>query len=52
GLGAAAIHMGWQIVVLDIDNGDQCLRLFKSNNVLGWLVFGGLVANAMLISTG
>ncbi len=43
GLALAAAHMARQIVVLDIDDGDQCLKLFKSNSTVGWLIFGGLV---------
>ncbi|WP_306119645.1 MULTISPECIES: 4-hydroxybenzoate octaprenyltransferase [unclassified Roseitalea] len=43
GLAAAALHMGNQIRVLDIDNADQCLALFRSNSSVGWLIFGGLV---------
>jgi 4-hydroxybenzoate polyprenyltransferase len=36
--------MARQIYVLDIDNPTQCLRLFHSNKVVGWLIFLGLVA--------
>ncbi len=43
GLIAAGAHMARQIIVLDIDDPDQCLRLFKSNNVVGWLIFLGLL---------
>ncbi|WP_157018334.1 4-hydroxybenzoate octaprenyltransferase [Mesorhizobium xinjiangense] len=43
GLVAAGVHMARQIRVLDIDNPDQCLRLFKSNNVVGWLIFLGFL---------
>ena len=43
GLLAAGAHMLRQIVVLDIDDPDQCLRLFKSNNEVGWLIFLGLI---------
>ncbi|QDZ00474.1 4-hydroxybenzoate octaprenyltransferase [Nitratireductor mangrovi] len=43
GLCAAAVHMTRQIRVLDIDDGPQCLRLFKSNNMVGWLIFAGFV---------
>ena len=43
GLLAAGAHMARQIVDLDIDNPDQCLRLFKSNSVIGWLIFLGLI---------
>jgi len=45
GLIAAGAHMGWQIVRLDIDDGDRCLQLFRSNTQTGWLVFLGLVAD-------
>ncbi|MCI5076673.1 4-hydroxybenzoate octaprenyltransferase [Oricola sp.] len=48
GLAAAAVHMLWQIRVLDIDDADQCLKLFKANSFLGWLVFAGLLAAAPL----
>ena len=48
GLLAGAIMMGWQIVVLDIDDADQCLALFKSNTRVGWLLFAGLVVAAAL----
>lgn len=44
GLLAAAAHMIRQIRVLDIDDPDQCLRLFKSNSTIGWLIFIGLMA--------
>ena len=46
GLAAAAIHMGYQIRVIDIDDGDQCLKLFQSNSIVGWLIFGGLLVAA------
>ena len=48
GLVAAALHMGWQIVRLDIDDPDHCDRLFHSNRTMGWLVFLGLVADATI----
>jgi 4-hydroxybenzoate polyprenyltransferase len=47
GLIAAGVHMARQIRVLDIDDGDQCLALFKSNNVVGWLIFLGLVGGGL-----
>lgn len=43
GLAAGALLMGRQIAVLDIDDPDQCLALFKSNDRVGWLLFAGLV---------
>lgn len=44
GLVAAGAHMARQVYVLDIDNPAQCLRLFHSNKVVGWLIFLGLIA--------
>lgn len=43
GLIAAAIHMFYQIATVDIDNGTECLRLFKSNSTVGTLIFAGLI---------
>jgi 4-hydroxybenzoate polyprenyltransferase len=50
GLIAAGVHMARQIMVLDIDNPDQCLRLFKSNNIVGWLIFAGLIGGAVWVA--
>ena len=47
GLVAAGVHMARQIRTLDIDNADQCLKLFKSNAIVGWLIFLGLVAGGL-----
>jgi 4-hydroxybenzoate polyprenyltransferase len=33
--------------VLDIDDPDQCLKLFKSNNIVGWLIFLGLLGGGV-----
>ena len=46
GLVAAGAHMARQIFVLDIDNPDQCVRLFRSNNTVGWLIFLGLIGGS------
>jgi 4-hydroxybenzoate polyprenyltransferase len=43
GLVAAGAHMARQIRTLDIDDPDQCLALFKSNSMVGWLIFLGLL---------
>ena len=48
GLAAAALHMGYQICVIDIDDAEQCLSLFKSNSTVGWLIFAGLLVGAFL----
>lgn len=47
GLLAAGAHMLRQVRVLDIDDPDQCLALFKSNNVVGWLIFAGFVGGGV-----
>ena len=47
GLLAAGAHMWRQIRVLDIDDPDQCLRLFKSNSTVGWLIFLGLLGGGV-----
>ena len=43
GLFVAAVMFAWQILVLDIDNPDQCLQLFKFNTRVGAVIFAGLV---------
>lgn len=47
GVLAAGAHMVRQIKVLDIDNPGQCLALFKSNTMVGWLIFLGLIGGAV-----
>ncbi|WP_421724613.1 4-hydroxybenzoate octaprenyltransferase [Bauldia sp.] len=48
GLAAAAVHLGWQVVTLDIDDPDRCLMLFRSNRDTGWILFAGLLIDAWL----
>jgi len=43
GLVLAAALLAWQIAMLDIDDAEQCLALFKFNSVVGLIVFLGLV---------
>ncbi len=50
GLLAAGSHMWRQTRTLDIDNPDQCLILFKSNSMIGLLIFAGLIGGAMWVS--
>jgi 4-hydroxybenzoate polyprenyltransferase len=49
GLLAAASHMTRQIRSLDIDDPDQCLKLFKSNTIVGLLIFLGLAFGAVWV---
>jgi 4-hydroxybenzoate polyprenyltransferase len=39
-------HLGWQVDRLDIDDPDQCLRLFKSNRDAGFILFAALIGDA------
>lgn len=49
GLLAAGAHMARQIQALDIDDPAQCLRLFRSNNMVGWMIFLGLIAGGVWV---
>jgi len=42
GLAVAGVMFAYQILVLDIDNADQCLALFKLNHKVGAIIFAGL----------
>lgn len=41
---AAALHLAWQIRRLDINDGDNCLAVFKSNRDLGLIVLVAILA--------
>jgi 4-hydroxybenzoate polyprenyltransferase len=47
-LALAAAQLAWQIRTLDIDDADNCLARFKSNQVVGWVLLGGLVTDMAL----
>ena len=36
---AAALHLAWQIVFVDIDDPADCLKKFRASRWLGWAVF-------------
>jgi len=44
GLAGCAAHFGWQLRRLEIDDPAVCLRLFRSNAQLGWILLLGLLA--------
>ncbi|MBV9859813.1 MAG: 4-hydroxybenzoate octaprenyltransferase [Alphaproteobacteria bacterium] len=44
GLALAALQLGWQAARVDIDDPTDCLRKFRSNRLVGWLVLAGIVA--------
>ena len=48
GLTVGAGQMAWQVHALDIDDPAQCLRLFRSNALFGWIVFAGFVGAALV----
>jgi 4-hydroxybenzoate polyprenyltransferase len=52
GLAAFAGHLAWQIVRLDIDDPDRCLRLFKANRDAGLILFAGMLADAYWHAAG
>ncbi|RCL01586.1 MAG: 4-hydroxybenzoate polyprenyltransferase [Candidatus Tokpelaia sp. JSC085] len=45
----AAIHLFYQIQALDINSPDACLHLFKSNKIVGLLIFLGLILGKIWI---
>ena len=47
-LAMAAGHFTWQVTTLRTDDPANCLQRFKSNQVVGWLLFLGLGADMAL----
>jgi 4-hydroxybenzoate polyprenyltransferase len=45
----AGLHLGRQILAVDIDNPDSCLKIFRSNIFFGWIIFAGIIADTLLI---
>jgi len=48
GLGAGMLHAIFLIVTLDPDDPQNCLRRFRANSTTGWIIFAGLLADAVL----
>ncbi len=48
GLALFALHLGWQVVRLDINDPARCLALFKANRDAGLILFAGLLLDAAL----
>jgi len=44
----AAAQLAWQVATLDIRDAGNCLARFKSNRLVGWLLFLGLAADMAL----
>ncbi|MGI9352587.1 MAG: 4-hydroxybenzoate octaprenyltransferase [Rhizobiaceae bacterium] len=49
GLLIGSVQMFWQIRKLDIDDGEKCLRLFKSNNTFGLILFAGQFGSLLVL---
>lgn len=47
-LGIAAVQLAWQVATLDTDDAGNCLARFKSNQLVGWALFLGIVADMAL----
>src|SRR5215475_10422903 len=48
GLAVFAIHLGWQVRRLKINDPALCLRIFRSNREAGLILFAGLVIDAVM----
>ena len=48
GLALGAAQLAWQVAALRTDDGDTCLRLFRSNRDFGLILFAGLLADAFI----
>jgi len=47
-LSAATLHLAWQAGRVDTEDAADCLAKFRSNRVVGWLLFAGIVAGHWL----
>ncbi|GAK33502.1 4-hydroxybenzoate polyprenyltransferase, mitochondrial [alpha proteobacterium Q-1] len=47
GLMLLGLHLGWQVIRLDIHDPARCLSLFRANSVVGWIVFLSAMAGQM-----
>jgi len=48
GLLAAAGQFAWQVLTLDVDDADNCLKRFRSNRDVGTIIFAGLCLDALV----
>jgi 4-hydroxybenzoate polyprenyltransferase len=44
GLAAAAAQLAWQAARVNTEDPADCLRKFRSNRIVGWLMLGAIVA--------
>jgi 4-hydroxybenzoate polyprenyltransferase len=45
---AAGAQAAWQIATLDIDDGGNCLKRFRSNHAFGAIIFAGFAADLLI----
>lgn len=48
GLAIGALHLAWQVVMLDTENPQDCLRKFRSNWEYGLILLAGLLADCLV----
>jgi 4-hydroxybenzoate polyprenyltransferase len=48
GMLAAAAHLAWQVMTLDIDDPENCLKRFRSNREFGLIVLGAILLDMAL----
>jgi 4-hydroxybenzoate polyprenyltransferase len=48
GLGLFGVHLLIQVVMLDAEDGERCLRLFRSNRDAGAILFAGLLVESFV----
>jgi 4-hydroxybenzoate polyprenyltransferase len=46
GLAVFAVHLGWQIVAIEINDPDSCLKMFRANRDAGLILFAALLLDA------
>ncbi len=47
GIALAGLHLGAQVVRVDIDDAGLCLKVFRSNIAFGWIVFVALIVGQL-----
>ena len=47
-LAATAVQLAWQAARVAIDDPADCLRKFRSNRAVGWLMLAGIVAGHLV----
>jgi 4-hydroxybenzoate polyprenyltransferase len=43
GVIGVALHLGWQAALCNFDDPKDCLRKFRSNRFIGWILLAGLI---------